>query len=619
VAAVTRRAVLFGAAAAGASVGFPQAAAAALPPSQPAVGSLRTQVVVVGAGFAGLTAARDLVAAGREVIVLEARDRVGGRVLNYDIGGGQVVEVGGQWFGPAQDIAATTDPAAGTVMTGAVTGQAQVARLRQELGLATFPTYNTGAYVDYRGGSRTTYTGRIPPAAAAGAAEAARTLVALDRMAATVPLDAPWTAPRAAQWDSMSFQSFMDFGDNGLQSPGDPAGVTPLLSKDGRQLVELAIESVWSAEPRDLSLLHVLFYIHAAGSIESLVNTAGGAQQDRLVGGSQRIPLAVAAALGDRVRLASPVRAISQDGGGVTVSGDGFSVRADRVVVAVPVHVGARIGFTPALPALRDQLAQRTPMGTVTKVQCVYDTPFWRADGLAGQTTSDTGPVKITFDNSPPGDQPAVGVLMGFIEGADGRTALRTDAAQRRQGVLDSFTRYYGPAAGKPQQYVEMSWAAEPYSGGCYAGYFGPGVWTAYGDQLRTPVGLVHWAGTETATVWNGYMDGAVQSGHRAAAEVLAALRGAAPATAQPTAPATPHLTAPATPQPAARATGGATGTTEERHPSGHGAVRQHPASPGLRTSVLAATGAEPLVAGAATGALAAAALTARARRARSS
>jgi monoamine oxidase len=275
-------------------------------------------------------------------------------------------------------------------------------------------------------------------------------------------------------------------------------------------------------------MLHVLFYTHSAGSFGSLVNTNNGAQMYRLHGGSQLIAIRAAKTLGDRIRLSSPVREIEQTAHGVLVRGTGFEVAARRVIVAIPPTLAGRIEYRPLLPALRDQLTQRMPMGTVIKVQCVYDEPFWRADGLAGQATSDTGPVKITFDNSPPDatTHHGPGVLMGFIEASDGRKALSASAAERRQGVIDSFARYYGPKARKPTAYVEKSWAAEEWTRGCYAGYFGPGTWVDFGHALREPVGHIHWAGTETATVWTGYMDGAVRSGERAANEVRLALRG---------------------------------------------------------------------------------------------
>ena len=489
----------------------------------PARGALRADVVVVGAGLAGLTAARDLTAAGREVLVLEARDRVGGRILNHQVDGG-IVEVGGQWLGPAVDIPAS-DPT-----TGGVRGQKRVAALARELGVRRFRSYDRGAYVDYRSDlpvQRTTYEGRVPTHDPAATVEAAKALAQLDAMAKQVPLHAPWKAARGLAWDSMTFQSWMDHGDTAVGYPYDglPDAVAfgGLTTPGGRKLLELAVQAVFSAEPRDLSLLHVLFYIHSAGSIEALINTTGGAQQDRVVGGSALLATRLARRLGGCVRLSSPVTRIEHGSGGVRVEGSGFVVRADRCVVAVPPTLAGRIDYSPALPALRDQLTQRMPMGNVIKVQCVYDEPFWRAEGLAGQATSDTGPVKVTFDNSPPGNEPGFGVLMGFMEGAEGRIWGARSRAERREATLDCFARYFGPKARRAQVYIEKSWAAEAWTRGCYAGFMPPGTWTDHGPALRRPVGRIHWAGTETATVWNGYMDGAISSGERAAREVLRA------------------------------------------------------------------------------------------------
>ena len=493
---LTRRQVLSGAAALGTALlpgcgsSSPIGTAHAAQPAAPH-GDFTTQVVVVGAGFAGLAAARALVASGHEVLVVEARDRVGGRTLNHAVTAGNatpgtIVEVGGQWVGPTQD---------------------RVLALIDELGLATFKTYNDGKLVDFRDARRSEYSGRIPPGALIGAAEAQVAIIRLNGMAADVPLDAPWMAPKAVEWDSQTFQTWIDAN---------------VISGNGKALLQLAIESVFSAQPRDLSLLHVLFYIHSAGSLDNLINTADGAQDSRIVGGTQRIALAMAAALGERVLLQAPVERIEHGDDGVVVRGAQFSVRAQRAIVAIPPTLAGRIRYAPALDGLRDQLTQRMPMGTVIKVQCVYPTPFWREAGLNGQATSDTGPVKLTFDNSPP--DASVGVLMGFIEGEDGRKALRQTRDARMQGTIESFVRYFGEAARQPLDYIEQSWAAEEWTRGCYAGYFPPGVWLDYGPALRAPIGRLHWAGTETATVWNGYLDGAVRSGEHAAQEVAAAL-----------------------------------------------------------------------------------------------
>jgi monoamine oxidase len=489
----------------------------------PARGRSKAEVVIVGAGFAGISAARHLHSHGVDVVVLEARARVGGRTLNHPIDSHHIVEVGGQWLGPDKSLPnrGLSDPA-NYPTDDAVTGQSHIWELSKKVGVARYPTYNAGKYIDYRNGSVATYSGRIPLDTPTGAVEAAEAILAIDKRCLTVPLDAPWRAPNAAEWDAMTVQSWMDHGDSFTGQP-----FAGLVTKDGRQLVELAIEAVFSAEPRDVSMLHALFYTHSAGSFGSLVNTNDGAQMYRLHGGSQLIAIRAAKALGDRVRLSSPVRRIEQSAQGVTVSGDGFEVKARRVIVAIPPTLAGRLDYRPAMPALRDQLTQRMPMGTVIKVQCVYDEPFWRADGLAGQVTSDTGPVRVTFDNSPPDAtvHRGPGVLMGFIEGAEGRRGLSATHQERRRGVIDSLVRYYGPKAREVVKYVEKSWADEQWTRGCYAGYFGPGGWSDFGRALREPVGRIHWAGTETATVWAGYMDGAVRSGERAANEVRAALK----------------------------------------------------------------------------------------------
>jgi monoamine oxidase len=491
---VSRRNLIGGAAVA--------AGAAALPPATAAAAKRRTgrpvkaDVVVVGAGLSGLTAARHVVAAGRSAIVLEARDRVGGRTLNHSLGHGKVIEVGGQWIGPTQD---------------------HLAALAKQLGIGTFKTYNKGNYLFYENGKLTPYSatgplGPIPPDPTA-VVQLETVLQKLDAMAKTVPLQEPWTARGAVEWDGQTFETFKRAN---------------TLGSGAANLLNLAVESVFACEPRDISLLHVLFYIHSAGNkstpgtLERLISTAGGAQDSRFIGGSQLVSIKAARTLGRRVMLSQPVRRIVQGRSAVTVHTDHLTVHGKQAIVTGPPSLTGLIEYDPILPPLRAQLLQRFPQGTSIKVEAVYKKPFWRARGLAGQVTSDTGPIKITFDNSPPDGSP--GVLLGFVEGHDARVFGTLSAAQRRKQAIACFVRYFGHQAANPIGYIEKNWTEEQWTRGCYGGFLPPGVLTDYGRAIREPFGRVHWAGSETSDYWNGYMDGAVRSGELAAREVLAAI-----------------------------------------------------------------------------------------------
>lgn len=443
-------------------------------------------VVVVGAGLSGLVAARRLAQGGLDVVLLEARDRVGGRVLSQPVPGTeQVLEMGGQWVGPTQH---------------------RILALLAELGLSTFPTYDEGRHLAELRGRLRSYTGQVPRMAVPSLVDLAVSQRALERAMVTVPLESPWTAKDAERLDSQTFKTWIE---------------RHARTAEGRRFWALVTGAVFSAEPADMSALWALFYVHSGGGIDSLLDVTGGAQQDRIVGGTALVAEALAGLLGDRVRLSQPVLGLRQRPTGVDVVTAERTVRARRVVVAVPPPLALRLQIDPA-PTEREQLLARMPMGAVIKINVVYDTPFWRARGLSGQAASDSHAVSVTFDNSLPGSD--LGVLLAFVEGRHAHELGRLEPPERRQVVLEGLSRFFGPDALGPQAYLEQDWRTEPWSRGGYGGFAVPAALTRFGAHLRPPHGGVHWAGTETATRWAGYLDGAVEAGERAAAEVAAAL-----------------------------------------------------------------------------------------------
>jgi monoamine oxidase len=491
---ITRRGLIGGAAAGTAAAVMPVASHAA--PKPPSTRS--ADVVVVGAGLAGLAAARQVAAQGRSVLVLEARDRVGGRVLKHDLQGGSYSELGGMFTGPTQD---------------------HIQSLASELGVGLYPTYNTGNNVFVGGdGRREEFPSDSPlgtaPADPVVAPDIALAVAQLDDMATKVSVDEPWNAADAPEWDRQTLDTWLR-----AHTSGNPEFMA---------VTSAATEAIFGCEPGELSLLYTVFYIAASGNeqnqgtFERNFNTKDGAQEQRFAGGAQLVPERMAAQLGSRVLLNTPVRRIEQSSSGVTVRSDSVVVNGQRAIVAIPPTLAGRIVYDPALPPLRDQLTQHMPQGSLMKFEAVYATPFWRDRGLTGQAVSENGPVKVTFDTSPERGTP--GVMMGFIGGHEARAWERRPADERRDAVLRQFADFFGDEALSPAEVVEFNWSAEVWSRGCPVAVLGPGTLIDFGEALREPVGRVHWAGTETSTYWNGYMDGAVRSGRRAAAEVLAAL-----------------------------------------------------------------------------------------------
>ena len=440
-----------------------------------------TDVVVVGAGFAGMIAARRLTEAGRSAVVLEARERVGGRTDTVDIEG-TWVDLGGQWVGPGQD---------------------RLYKLAADVGVETFAQHDTGDAIVVRENERTRVPSYVESFSQKGLEDYLVAGAALDELIARVDVTEPWKTPDAERLDAVTLASWAD---------------EHFKTQEARDLLRLGVEGVFATEPANISVLHFCVYAAGGGGWERLISTTGGAQQDRFVGGVRAVSSALADRLGDAVSLGTAVRRI-QHGDGIVVHHERGSVRAARAIVAIPPTLAGRIEYQPALPGPRDQLTQRMPAGSVIKFHVVYETPWWRDDGLSGQVLGIGGPIDVTFDCSPP--DRSRGVITGFFEGAQAIKAAADDEDGRRATVLGVLTTAFGDRAATPLAYIDRDWSAEPFTRGCYGAHMPPGAWTQLGPALRMPVGLLHWAGTETATQWIGYIDGAIESGERAAAEVL--------------------------------------------------------------------------------------------------
>jgi monoamine oxidase len=442
-------------------------------------------VAVVGGGLSGLTAARALQATGRSVLVLEARDRVGGRTLSQRLGE-DYYDLGGQWIGPTQT---------------------RMEALATEFGLATFPTYDEGKTILDVAGKVSTYSGTIPKLSPLKLIAMQRTINQVEKLARTFDGTDPWDHPQAREWDGETVETWKR---------------RRTRQSAVRGIFDVAVRTIFGAEPSELSVLFFLHYVNRGGGLMRLVETTNGAQATRFVTGAQQFSNRMAAALGPSVLTIAPVREISQDASGVEVRTETRQWKAGYVIVAIPPTMAGRINYRPGLPAERDELMQRFPMGATTKTHLVYERPFWRDEGRSGEVVATDGPISAVFDNSP--HESDHGALLAFSVGSQARAIGRLSAEARRAEILERLQRWFGPAAARPIEYLEKDWSTDPWTRGCPTGLLPPGVMTVLGPGLRRPVGRIHWAGTETATEWTGYMEGAVQAGERAAAEVEARL-----------------------------------------------------------------------------------------------
>ncbi len=444
--------------------------------------------IIVGGGVAGTRAARTLAEAGQKVLLLEARDRLGGRTYTKTAECGMPIDVGGQWLGPGQDRALA---------------------LSAELKLSLWPQPQQGANLLRLHGKTRRFSGNIPGLPLLSLLDLQISIWRLDALARRILTEAPEDSRDAAAWDHITVEHWMQ---------------RKVKSRLTRSLFTAAVHAIFATEPSELSMLQFLFYLRSAGGLMPLISAEGGAQEQRITGGAQQLSEGLATLArqsGATVRHTNPVRHIDQDANGVDVITDTGSARAKRVIVAMSPVDANNIAFGPALPTRRNQLMTRMPMGSAIKVITIYDKPFWREAGLSGEMVCDEGPLRMTFDATPPDSEQ--GALVGFILGAEAAHYSELPQSVRRGDVCRQLADYFGTPGGSPLEYIEKDWCADQWANGCYVGLMPPGVMSRLGDVIRTPVGRIHWAGTETATQWNGYIEGALQSGERAANEVIVA------------------------------------------------------------------------------------------------
>ena len=445
--------------------------------------------MVVGAGLAGLTTALDLVASGWDVVVLEARDRVGGRVktLRTPFSAGLHAEAGGESIDDGHD---------------------QLLAMLLRFGIKTERRAPLKPY------DATTFVGgRRLPLAAFLAGSGGKVLTdylrfgdAVAALATGVDPDHPEQAANASALDAMDLGTFVK-----------AQGLVP----DADFLVRRTYGSEYNCEVGSLSMLFV-------AQQEAVVSSGGGlligAETMRVSGGNDRLPLAMAAALGDRVRLGHPVRLIEHRADGVRVHAAPSPapaavapVDAAWLVLAAPVPPLRRVRFDPVLPAAVAAMIAGLDLGQAAKVVREYSLPFWSAEGVSGFTLTD---LSYGVGWSPTDSYVATaGILSQFITGDAARIAASLPELER----IDTFGAQLDRVLpeGVPlstDRRASMAWLNEPYTGGGYA-VFQPGQMAPFWPVLREGTGRIRFAGEHTSSL-AGYMESAVRSGHRAAALV---------------------------------------------------------------------------------------------------
>ncbi|XP_076857480.1 amine oxidase [flavin-containing] [Brachyhypopomus gauderio] len=448
-------------------------------------------VIVIGGGISGLCAAKLLVESGLNPVVLEARDRVGGRTFTVQNKQTKWVDLGGAYIGPTQN---------------------RILRLAKQYGVQTYKVNEQESLVHYVKGKSYPYKGPFPPVwnplAVMDYNHLWRTI---DRMGMEIPKEAPWRAPHAEEWDKMTMQDLFN---------------KVCWTSTAHRFAKLFVNVNVTSEPHEVSALWFLWYIKQCGGIMRIFSTTNGGQERKFVGGSSQISEYMARELGDRVKLQSAVYSIDQTGDMVVVKTlNDETYKAKHVILAIPPGLNLKIHFKPELPPLRNQLIHRVPMGSVIKCMVYYRENFWRKKGYCGSMVieDEESPIGLTLDDTKPdGSVPAI---MGFILARKSRKLAGLTKEERKKRICEIYARVLGSdEALNPVHYEEKNWCEEEYSGGCYTVYFPPGILTQFGRVMREPVGRLYFAGTETATEWSGYMEGAVQAGERAAREILCAM-----------------------------------------------------------------------------------------------
>ena len=438
-------------------------------------------VVVIGGGLSGLTAARRLTEAGRRVILLEARARVGGRTYHGPIGTRRF-DLGAQFVGPTQD---------------------RVRALAAEFGLPLKPVYGGGKRIWELRDDRLEFGRGNPPLPIATLLDLPHVMGRVDALALRVGAQTPWAAPDAAALDAQTAATW---------------AAAHTYTDTTMDLIACSTRAVFGADPDELSMLFFAYYTAQGDSLEMLTNTQGGAQDSIIVGGTQQLSLRLAEKLGPVVRLNQAATHVAQDGQGVQVTtASGAVIRAAHAIIAMPPVAAGRLAFDPPLPPDRRELQQRMPMGRYYKVIVTYDKPFWRDAGYTGEVASVRGPITASYDDDP-GD--GSGALLTFIGGDHALQWRKLSPDKQKDAVLDCLARWFGDAARRPTAYGYNPWAEQPETGGAPVAIMAPGVLSRLGPALRAPCGRIYWAGTEAATKWTGYMDGAIRAGEAAAASL---------------------------------------------------------------------------------------------------